>query len=207
MRVLNASRHRISLRPPLSNTWRAVIRCSTPLGIGYRYASAGGSAFSAARGAQRLSASDIATRLSPVWASTLLRCAQRLSASDIATPQISPEKAADFNECSTPLGIGYRYARLGECFAALMSGAQRLSASDIATPEGTFGLDGGVGCSTPLGIGYRYADTRNRHRRFAPTSAQRLSASDIATLAVHLADFASRKCSTPLGIGYRYASS
>ena len=60
--------------------------------------------------------------------------AQRLSASDIATLMTGICGFLQYYECSTPLGIGYRYAK-------------ELNAGIAEFPS----------CSTPLGIGYRYA--------------------------------------------------
>jgi len=85
------------------------------------------------------------------------------------------------DECSTPLGIGYRYAVLVEGGKKAEEGAQRLSASDIATPNFCSVNLGRFLCSTPLGIGYRYA---------------------VFEKSLVMISYG---CSTPLGIGYRYA--
>jgi len=130
--------------------------------------------------------------------------AQRLSASDIATP--APELAQAENEaCSTPLGIGYRYAQGGNagggCCRVLNASRHRISLRSKAEMLEVVV----VACSTPLGIGYRYATADSPqglpHRlcstplgigyRYAPPIPPGL--------------FGDGLCSTPLGIGYRYA--
>ena len=133
-RVLNASRHRISLRhlfekkkitgpPPVLNASRHRISlrfpCPTP----------------GSRSPQVLNASRHRISLrnvpNPEW--LIQKSAQRLSASDIATLSTF-WPVLNLFLCSTPLGIGYRYALSIKARLGYQTGAQRLSASDIATP-------------------------------------------------------------------------
>ena len=179
--MLNASRHRISLRDPGKITNILQSGCSTPLGIGYRYAHLSkctvhlypgcstplgiGYRYAtflkkknhrATPGAQRLSASDIATLSVSHAGITLSASAQRLSASDIAT-QRAESRMVDPEKCSTPLGIGYRYAldflACSKSLLVLNASRHRISLRSLNQSSSRIPDR----CSTPLGIGYRYA--------------------------------------------------
>ena len=109
--VLNASRHRISLRirrridttaalmcsTPLGIGYRyaawengffAGVKCSTPLGIGYRYAQSEDMARYSSCTVLNASRHRISLRFPYKYHNENVLCAQRLSASDIATPRI-----------------------------------------------------------------------------------------------------------------------
>jgi len=157
------------------------------------------------RSAQRLSASDIATRPSSGRLGRLCVRAQRLSASDIATRR-RKALGGSWKRCSTPLGIGYRYATFPFERLLLIYCAQRLSASDIATRSNTSNITVTMECSTPLGIGYRYAHQNRRNSRFQDQCSTPLGIGYRYAITVTFISFIILPCSTPLGIGYRYAS-
>ena len=131
--------------------------------------------------------------------------AQRLSASDIATPLRDISQNQTDTKCSTPLGIGYRYALTRRASTTGYICAQRLSASDIATPperKAVQPVNRVLNASRHrISLRYRRPGPPANRNPVLNASRHRISLRGHDEYAV----LPSPMCSTPLGIGYRYA--
>ncbi|AOY57197.1 uncharacterized protein Dmul_04220 [Desulfococcus multivorans] len=182
-RVLNAFRHRRSVRELLNDGPPFGHLCSTPFGIGDRCGARSVCAVAIKARAQRLSASEIGAELGAfaLWLSKPVLNAFRHRRS-VRSP--APEPIRRPHKCSTPFGIGDRCGRRLLGLRKRSASAQRLSASEIGAESHRPGK-------------YRATSVLNafRHRRSVRfgsrshcrrvSSAQRLSASEIGADGIH----------------------
>ena len=202
--VLNAFRHHRVLRIRSNASSNAMSSCSTPFGITGCYAVSGVPLTSRVSGAQRLSASQGATRFDGRRSSSPGECSTPFGITGCYAREINVS-GQTFTVCSTPFGITGCYASRVISKSLTFECAQRLSASQGATPDGDLYPTSPLWCSTPFGITGCYATGRCRDDSALHVlnafRHHRVLRTDLIETVVHRYSL----CSTPFGITGCYA--